>query len=86
MMVLAGKVSPRCSRIGANRMTNGIPRFVFLRPLIFGAAAFADDSGTPDEAKAMAVRAGDIQLSGQISCGGFHVASDMRGGPRIAFS
>jgi len=46
-------------------MARWILRFLFVLPLLFAAAvfapaAFAQDSGTPDEAKAMAVRAADL--------------------------
>ena len=41
-------------------MTKWILRFACLLPLLFAPVAFAGDSGTPDEAKAMAIRAADL--------------------------
>jgi cytochrome c len=41
-------------------MTKWLLRFAFVLPLLFTTGAFAGDSGTPDEAKAMAIRAGDL--------------------------
>jgi cytochrome c len=47
-------------QIGITDMTKWILRFVFMLPLLFTTGAFAGDSGTPDEAKAMAIRAGEL--------------------------
>ncbi|HEX3399079.1 MAG TPA: cache domain-containing protein [Acetobacteraceae bacterium] len=41
-------------------MTRWILRCFFILPLLFTATAFGADSGTPDEAKAMAIRAGEL--------------------------
>jgi len=41
-------------------MTKWILRCVFILPFLFPTAAFADDAGTPDEAKAMAIRAAEL--------------------------
>ena len=38
-------------------MTGLLLRLIFVLPLVFSAAAFAGDAGTPEEAKAMAIRA-----------------------------
>jgi hypothetical protein len=44
-------------------MTKWNRRSVLLLPLLLSATAFAGDSGTPDEAKAMAIRAGELLRS-----------------------
>ncbi len=44
-------------------MTRWLLRCIFVLPLLFTATAFADDSGTPDEAKALAIRAGELLKS-----------------------
>lgn len=41
-------------------MVRWILRCLFILPLLFAPAAFAQDTGTPDEAKAMATRAADL--------------------------
>lgn len=41
-------------------MARWILRCLFVLPLLFAPAAFAQDAGTPDQAKAMAVRAADL--------------------------
>ncbi len=41
-------------------MVRWILRWLFVLPLLLAPAAFAQDSGTPDEAKAMAVRAAEL--------------------------
>jgi cytochrome c len=41
-------------------MIKWLARFVLLLPILLAAVAVAGDSGTPDEAKAMAVRAADL--------------------------
>jgi hypothetical protein len=53
---------------GKHRMTQSTRRFVVLSPLFLStlsipAPCFAGDNGTPDEAKAMAVRAADLLKS-----------------------
>jgi cytochrome c len=44
-------------------MTRWLLRCLFVLPLLFTATAFADVAGTPDEAKAMATRAGELLKS-----------------------
>jgi len=46
-----------------HRMTQLTRRFVLLLPALLPVAAFAEDSGTPEEAKAMAVRAAELLKS-----------------------
>lgn len=41
-------------------MARWILRCLLVLPLLFAPAAFAQDAGTPDQAKAMAVRAADL--------------------------
>jgi hypothetical protein len=64
-MMGAGRRISACfhQQIGINRMVTWILRVIFLMPLLFTVTSFAADNGTPDEAKAMAIRAGDLLRS-----------------------
>ncbi len=44
-------------------MTRWMLRFVVVLPLVFATTAFAGDAGTPEEAKAMAIRAAELLKS-----------------------
>jgi hypothetical protein len=50
----------RLQQIGITHMTKWILGCLVALPLLFATAAFATGIGTPDEAKAMAVRAGEL--------------------------